>query len=303
MTAGHRSPIGHPDHDAALAGLAGPLVDVHAHFHADNSGRSDWHAYNQSRLEAGERIGVCAHVASILGSWGHQSPTYFPSPDDATYANSWMRSFAQRDQQALGRAHPRVFSYVVVNPNHGEHALQEIHRGVADGAVGVKLAASRKADDALLDEIAHLAAAHALPILHHVWQDRRREWPGQDASDGTELVRLAKRHPDTRFLLAHIGGGGDYAHTLHAARDASNVWVDLSGSGIDRGMMDATIEAFGASRVCWAADLTLCTGLTKAWALEAIGLSDEQLSDIRWRNAVRLFPLATFTHGDTVLAA
>ncbi len=288
--------------DASLAG-AEPLIDVHAHFYSDASGRADWGAYNASRLHAGQRIGLCAHVASILGSWGHKSPTYFPSPDDVTHANDWMRGFAERDQHALGAAQPRVFSYVVVNPNFSEHALHEIERGVAAGAVGVKIAASRKADDALLDDIARAAAQHTLPILHHVWQDRRREWPGQDASDGVELVRLADRHPDTRFLLAHIGGGGDYAHTLHAARHAENVFVDLSGSGIDRGMMDATIEAFGAQRVCWAADLTLCTGLTKAWALEAVGLSGSQLSDIRWRNAVRLFPRATFTHRDKVLGA
>ncbi len=291
-----------PEHGTPLAGNE-PLIDVHAHFHSDLSGRADWGAYNASRLHAGERIGVIAHVASILGSWGHTSPTYFSSPADLTHANDWMRAFAERDRLAMGIAQPRLFSYVAINPNYADHALHEITRGVAAGAVGVKIAASRKADDALLDDIARLAAEHQLPILHHVWQDRRREWPGQDASDGVELVRLAQRHPDTRFLLAHIGGGGDYAHTLHAARDAQNVFVDLSGSGIDRGMMDATIEAFGAERVCWAADLTLCTGLTKAWALDAIGLTDAQLTDIRWRNGVRLFPRARFTVGDRVLSA
>ncbi len=299
--AGHEAAASERESDTPLAGGT-PLIDVHAHFHSDASGRADWGAYNASRLHAGERIGVIAHVASILGSWGYRSPTYFPSPPDLTEANQWLRAFAERDQDATGRTHPRVFCYVAVNPNHAEHALREIERGLAVGAVGVKLAASRKADDALLDDIAAEAAQHNLAILHHVWQDRRREWPGQDASDGVELVRLASRHPDTRFLLAHIGGGGDYMHTLHAAREVHNVYVDLSGSGIDRGMMDATIEAFGVQRVCWAADLTLCTGLTKAWALESIGLSDAHLADIRWRNAVRLFPRASFMFGDTVLS-
>lgn len=291
---------------APLAG-ATPLIDVHAHFHSPASGRADWARYNASRLEAGERMGVVAHVASILGSWGQSSPTYFPSPDDLTYANAWMREFAAHDESADGRAATvsgaaRVFAYVAVNPNHAGHALHEIRTGLAAGAVGVKLAASRKADDALLDDIAALAAEHDVPILHHVWQDRRREWPGQDASDGVELGRLAERHPRTRLLLAHIGGGGDWAHTLHAVRDLPNVSVDLSGSGIDRGMMDATIAAFGARRVLWAADLTLCTGLTKAWALEAVGLDAEALADIRWRNAVRFFPAARFHHRGEVLS-
>lgn len=279
--------------DEPLGG-ATPLIDAHAHFHTEASGRADWGAYNASRLQAGERIGVVAHVASVLGSWGHRSPTYFPSPDDLTFANQWLRDFAARDRRALGRELARVFTYVAVNPNHAAHAQQEIAAGFDAQAVGIKLAASRKADDVLLDDIASEAARLDAPILHHVWQDRRREWPGQDASDGVELGRLAARHPRTRFLLAHIGGGGDWAHTLHAVRELQNVHVDLSGSGIDRGMMDATIEAFGVSRVLWAADLTLCTGLTKAWALEAVGLHDEAVQDIRWRNAARFFPRARF---------
>ena len=283
--------------DATAAPLAGdgPLIDPHAHFHTPMSGRSDWARYNASRLEGGDRMGGCAHVASILGAWGHTSPTYFPSPDDLTRANAFMRGLAQDD--------PRVHAYVALNPNHPAHAEREIRDGLAAGAVGLKLAASRKADDALLDAIAVEAAAADVPILHHIWQDRRREWPNQDASDGVELGRLAVRHPRTRFLLAHIGGGGDWAHTLHAVRDLTNIVVDLSGSGIDRGMMDAAIDALGADRVLWAADLTLCTGLTKAWALEAIGLTDGQRADIRWRNAVRLFPRARFTYRGEVLVA
>jgi uncharacterized protein len=272
-----------------------PLIDPHAHFHTPASGRADWARYNASRLGAGDQIGVCAHVASILGSWGHTSPTYFPSPDDVTRANAFMRDLARDDV--------RVHAYVAVNPNHPSHALAEIAEGIAHGAVGVKLAASRRADDALLDDIAALAGQAQLPILHHIWQDRRRDWPNQDASDGVELARLAERHPRTRFLLAHIGGGGDWAHTMHAIRDVENIVVDLSGSGIDRGMIDAAVAALGASRVLWAADLTLCTGLTKLWALDAMTLSAEERADLRWRNAVRLFPRARFVHRGEVLSA
>ena len=44
-------------------------------------------------------------------------------------------------------------------------------------------------------------------MLHHIWQHRRRDYPGQEASDAVELGRLAARHPSVVFLLAHIGGG------------------------------------------------------------------------------------------------
>ena len=189
---------------------------------------------------------------------------------------------------------PRVKAWVAVNPNFTQHALTEIERGVARGAIGIKLAAGRRADDALLDDIAAAAAQYGVPVLQHIWQHRRRDWPNQDASDGIELARLAARHPRTTFLLAHIGGGGDWAHTNPAVRDFENIVMDLSGSGIDRGMIDEALRWVGARRLLWAADLTLCTGLTKLRALPFTGASDDDLADMCWRNAVRIFPAGAF---------
>ena len=270
-----------------LGGTA-PLIDPHAHFHTPHSNRMDWARYNASRLDAGERIGIRCHVASVLGSWGHASPTYFASPEDQTRANDWMFEFADA-------VSPRVKAFVAVNPNFTAHAMAEIARGMARGAVGIKLAAGRRTTDfALLDDIAAAAAQHDVPILQHIWQHRRREWPNQDASDGVELAALAARHPRTRFLLAHIGGGGDWAHTNPAVRDLPNIVMDLSGSGIDRGMIDEALRWVGAQRLLWACDLTLCTGLTKLRALPYTGASDDEIADMRWRNAVRLFPRGTF---------
>jgi hypothetical protein len=192
--------------------------------------------------------------------------------------------------EIASREAKRVRMYVTINPNYTEHALREIERCVARGAIGIKLLASRRADDRLLDPIAEVAAERGLPVLHHIWQHRRREWPSQEISDGADLARLAMRHPRTNFILAHIGGGGDYAHTFPAIVDVPNVFPDLSGSGVDRGMLDDAVAALGASRLLWGCDLTMETGLAKLRALEVIGLSADALADIRWRNAVRLFP-------------
>ena len=284
---GPRAPV--PAVLDGLEPLAGrePLIDVHAHFLHDGCGRADWRDVNLARLRAGERIGISCHVASILGSFGFTSPTYFPSPADVSRGNMEMLAI----QGAEGA---RVRTYVTVNPNEPRQALDEIARGVRGGAVGVKLAASRRADDVLVDDIAREAGRRGWPVLHHIWQHRRRDWPGQEASDGVELSRLAARHPSTHFILAHIGGGGDYAHTFPAVRAQANVHLDLSGSGVDRGMLDQAVAAVGTRRMLWGSDLTMETGLAKLRALEVIGLSPDELADIRWRNAVRLFPPGAF---------
>lgn len=264
-----------------------PLVDVHAHFHHPAAARADWAERNASRLRAGERIGITTHVASILGTWGRTSPTYFPSRADVVTGNDALL--------ALMREHPtRIAGYACVNPNYTGHALAEIDRCLAAGMVGIKLAASRRANDALLDPIADAAARHGVPILHHIWQHRRREWPGQEASDGAELGELARRHPTVPFILAHIGGGGDWTHTLIEVRDIPNIFIDLSGSGVDGGMLEACLEAVGAGRLLWGCDITMCTGWGKLRYLERIAGAGD-MERIRWANAAAIFPRATFT--------
>jgi predicted TIM-barrel fold metal-dependent hydrolase len=268
-----------------------PLIDCHAHFLHAKCGRTDWQEVNAARFRAGGRIGITCHVASILGTYGFTSPTYFPSPADVTLGNDAMLALCAREGG-------RVRMMVTVNPNYTSHALAEIERCAAasrTAVIGVKLLASRRADDPLLDPICSVAARHSFPVLHHIWQHRRREWPSQEISDGADLGRLAARHPSVRFILAHIGGGGDYLHTFAAVKDAPNIFPDLSGSGVDRGMLDAALTALGAQRLLWATDVTMETGLAKLRALEATGLvSHDDLLDIRWRNAARIFPPGSF---------
>ncbi len=262
------------------------LIDVHAHFLHDRTTRADWRERNASRLRAGERVGITAHVASILGSWGHTSPTYFPSPADCRYGNDRLLQ--------LQREHPdRIRGYVAINPNFTGDALAEIRRCLDAGMIGIKLAASRRADDPLLDPVCRLAADRAVPILHHIWQHRRREYAGQEASDARELGRLAARHPTVWFILAHIGGGGDWLHTLPVLRGLPNILVDLSGSGVDGGMLEACLGAVGVERLLWGCDLTIETGWAKLRYLEHV-LPAAELELVRWRNAARIFPRGAF---------
>lgn len=262
------------------------LIDVHVHFLHSLTPRRDWRARNESRLRAGERIGITWHVSSILGSWGLRSPIYFPSRPDVTLANEEQR-------RIVGEYPQLVRGYVLVNPNYPDQVESEVARGIGAGMIGIKLAASRRADDSLLDRVAELAAEHHLPVLQHIWQHRRREMPGQEASDAVELCRLASRHPRVSFILAHIGGGGDWLHSLRAVRHVPNVFVDLSGSGVDGGMLEACVASVGPERLLWGTDLTMDTGLAKLRYLAHI-LPPPELDLVRHGNAVRIFPAGSF---------
>src|SRR3989442_3066857 len=119
------------------------LVDVHAHFYHSGTPRADWRERNDSRLTAGDKIGITAHVASIFGSFGLSSPTYFPSPRDVTAGNDALL--------ALQRAHAdRIRGYVCVNPNYTAHARAEIVRCLEAGMDRIKHPAHPPADDPLI---------------------------------------------------------------------------------------------------------------------------------------------------------
>ncbi len=262
------------------------LIDVHAHFFHEGTPRADWRAYNASRLRAGEKIGVTIHLTSILGTFGRRSPTYFPSPADVVTGNDFCL--------ALQHQHPdRIRGYACVNPNYTDHAMAEIQRCRNAGMIGVKLAASRRANDPLLDPVCAAAAGLGLPILHHIWQGRRRDWPGQEASDAAELSALAGRHPKVTFLLAHIGGGGDWLHSLAVVAPHRNVYIDLSGSGVDGGMLEACLEAVGVERLLWGSDITMDTGWAKLRYLAHL-VSGADLELVKWKNAARVFPPGSF---------
>jgi len=263
------------------------LIDVHAHFFTARSPRNDWREVNARRLAAGEKIGITAHHRLRAGQLGLVLSRVFPSSEDVSRGNAAMLG--------LCKEHPGlVFGYCTVNPNYTDHAIKEIMARLDEGMIGVKLAASRRADDSLLDPIAELAGERGVPILHHVWQHRRHDWPGQEASDALELAALAERHHGTNFILAHIGGGGDWQHSLRVLRGVPNIFVDLSGSGVDAGMLESVIDSVGTARMLWGCDITMETGWAKLRYLESLGLPKGDMLLIREGNAKALFPKGAF---------
>ena len=74
---------------------------------------------------------------------------------------------------------------------------------------------------------------------------------------------------------------------------ARNVLLDLSGSGVDGGMLDEALRAVGAERLVWGADVTLCTGWAKLRYLER-RLPPADVALVGGGNAQRIFPPGAF---------
>ena len=269
------------------------LIDVHAHFLHDRTPRADWRERNASRLRAGERVGITVHVASILGSWGATSPIYFPvACRPALRQRLPARAPARAPRPASAATSPSIrttpttsLAEIGALPRRG-HDRDQARRQPPRrrSAARSHLPPRRRARGPR--PAPHLAAPPAR--LSRAGGVRR-------ASSWASWPRGTRGVP---FLLAHIGGGGDWLHSLPVVRALPNVYVDLSGSGVDGGMLEACLEAVGVERLLWGCDLTIETGWAKLRYLEhLLSPAELELRPLAQRRA-RSFPPARFPPTD-----
>jgi predicted TIM-barrel fold metal-dependent hydrolase len=73
-----------------------------------------------------------------------------------------------------------------------------------------------------------------------------------DESSPADVVELAARHPDARFICAHTGN--DWERGIRTIRASRNVWAEISGSDPTAGMVEMAVRELGAARVIFGSD-------------------------------------------------
>ena len=132
-------------------------------------------------------------------------------------------------------------------PQAGEAGVREVRRCLADlGMRGLKFhpwLQGFSTADPVLGRMCALAGEFGVPVFFH---------------DGTpcyslseQIAGLARRYPDTRFVLAHAGLLWGWRSALQAARH-ENVWLCLCGPHA-RGIEHLCREA-PAERILWGSD-------------------------------------------------
>jgi len=255
------------------------LIDVHGNFYAPRNNMPGGQALNQAYLDASRSVGITHIVGKVMGTWGDRSSTYVPSLEDMQYGNGFMLEVMHRNPGF-------VFGYAFINPALEHLAVEELVACVNQGMIGMKLGASVRCTSPLVEPLIEKCIDLSIPVLHHILQRRRGEYENVALSDAADLAELARRFPEARFIQAHIAGGGDWAFGIRAAAGSANVFLDLSGSGCDAGMVEYALEAVGEDRLLFGTDLTLDTGVAR---LETLGFLGADLEKIRFRNALRVF--------------
>ncbi len=90
-----------------------------------------------------------------------------------------------------------------------------------------------------------------VPILQHTWLKIGGNEPGE--STPYDVVALARRHPEVRFVCVHTGG--DWERGIRIIRSARNVSAEIAGSNPTSGFVEMAVRELGAERVLYGSDV------------------------------------------------
>jgi hypothetical protein len=179
-----------------------------------------------------------------------------------------------------------VHGMAYLNPLNG-NTQDELKRRIEDGGMsGIKLWIAVPCDHEAVNPIAEKAIEYDIPILIHAFYKAVEEIPGE--TRGFNVRNLAKRYPELKIIMAHLGG--NVYDAIKCIKDCKNVYTDFSGTLFRRDDLDYTIKHIGSDRVLFGSDFPIafedCLGQVRG-----ADISDEQRKDIFYRNAAKLFKL------------
>ena len=163
-----------------------------------------------------------------------------------------IRTINNTTLKLVGHRPDRVSGFCFLNPQHDPAFLrEEIDRCIAGGLRGLKLEIDVNARDRRLDPIMDKAAALGIPVLHHAWYKTIDKT--DNMSDPSDIAHLARRHPRTTIIMAHLIAAG--IRGVLDIQPCDNVYADTSGSQPFAGIIEYAVEKLGAGRILFGSDI------------------------------------------------
>lgn len=240
------------------------VIDIHGHIWLGREAE-DVRAMEQ----AARRYGIEKILISPLGS-------HRPDMAEIGLLNSRAEEIC-RENSLFAR-------YVTVAPEL-ENAMETLETGLQTGVVGMKLWVSCLCDEPCCDALYVRCARAGVPVLVHTYAKTVGQLPGE--ATAVHMAAAARRHPDTAFIMAHLGG--NCYHGLKMIRDLPNVYVDFSGSNCRADDLPYALELLGAERILFGTDMPGSFVMSYGQLLAA-DMGEEDRERIARGNALRLFP-------------
>jgi predicted TIM-barrel fold metal-dependent hydrolase len=252
------------------------VIDIHTHTQVAGA------EFSPEVVDAARRAASGAGIDKIVYLFNLGTGGRDPSEQDIIASNDLgMR---------LAAAAPEFFiGFCYLNPAHDPaFTLAEMDRCIMHGNMrGVKLWVAVHATDARLDPIMERAAQLGVPVLHHSWY-KSTTWAHNESSPA-EIAHLARRHPDTTIIMAHLAGVR-WRGVLDI-KDCPNVLVDTSGGVQEAGLVEYAVRELGPERVVFGSDWPLRNFAVQKARVTGSGITQEQKELILGKNAVRILKL------------
>lgn len=243
------------------------LIDAHTHMiHPYED------TYKQNMELARCRFGVDHVIVSNLQSL-YPDEAEIQTLNDATY-------------QYMQERPDFVSGLCTLNPRHA-NAAQELERRLDQGFVGAKLWVATHCDDPLVDPIARICIDRNVPVLIHTFYKSHPEMQLPYESLGQNVANLARRFPELKLVMAHLGASA--FRELPTVASLPNVWVDFSGSLCHADALPYALGLLGSKRILFGTDGPLVAFHPSIGQLLDAELTEEEREDISWRNADRLY--------------
>ena len=253
------------------SGILRPKIDMHCHVWLMDG----WEQSADHLVNSGAMLGITEYWCSSIIQQGILAPIEEVRPHNNTILSAMAR-------------HPqRIRGWCFVIPGHFQDAIDEAERCLDAGMIGIKLYNQYRINDPAVHPILELATERRVPILQHAGYPVAEHRASQPLiSHGIHFTEASEKYPDAMLIHAHIGGGGDWEHTVREMRDASpNVYIDVSGSNLDDGQVEYAVTELGIGRVLFGTDGTMAGSVGKV--LDA-DLTDDQREHIFFTNAKRI---------------
>jgi predicted TIM-barrel fold metal-dependent hydrolase len=272
-------------HSPARSHYSGPVIDVHLHLDPE-------HEIVPNRVADAPTL--LRELQRLDKAWGGLITIAPKGNIEATRA--------QNDRVlAMAREHPKqLFAFISVHPDDGQLALDEVDRGAAAGARGLKLHPNTQRFDVSSPAVAAVverAALRGLPILFDGFSPF-------DANQTGKFLMLALTQPKAKIVLAHMGGTRFSDMMLFAiARQFSwyprNVWLELSAvahvyaRSPYADQLVFVCRSVGLDRVLFGSDFPVVTPHEAVEDIRALGFTAEEEKQVLYQTAAELFGLQT----------
>jgi len=247
-------------------------IDIHVHHRWTKLGERPDYQLERTR-ELARQSGV--DTVLLLTGGSHATPEQLREHNDCTLR--------------LMESDPDFFlPAMYLCAQHGARVIKdEARRCVEAGMVAIKQSSGQLASDANMKPIAEAAAELEIPILFHAWYKTVELFEGE--SNGADVAALARRHPDTRIIMAHLTGVG--RRGVQDVEDLPNVYVDTSGGWYDSEMVEYAVRHMGVDRVLYGSDYPGRDYAPQVGRVTGAKLSKRDKEKILWRNAAALLKL------------